>query len=580
MRAACLAAVAAFLFAAQAGAEAIQATVDRQETTVEEPLVLTITVFGSQTAQPRLPELPDFDVRPAGTATQIQIINGQATASVSHNFRLVPRRAGTFTVGPASVEIEGRTYQSQPFAVRILPASERPVGERELFLTATVSDREPFVGQQVLYTWKFYRRVRIGDARLEGYEFPGFAVEDLGDIREYQAALDGKQYLVSEFRRALFPQREGRLAVKGPDLTCTVVVQRRGARRSLFDDVFGRLDTETRVLRSEPVELTVRPLPPAPPGFSGLIGRFAVASELSKREVQVGESTTWRLSVSGSGNAQLIGEPPLPELAAFKVYADKPEASLDRSFDGLTGRKSWSKALVPLAPGELALPALSLTYFDPASASYRTASSEAIPLRVVPAAGREDLRLTESVAPTTGKVAVKILADDILPLHRGLGAVASQRLSRAAAAAWAGGLLLPPLAWAGLLALRRRRQRHAQDGGLRRRRQALRKALHAAQRALREAEAGREALACELASRSLCELVGDKLGLAGNALTPTEVDEILGRRGLPPDVVERTHRLLAGLEAARYGARPVAGAEIAADLRPLLAELDRRLTAA
>lgn len=570
----------ALAVAGAAGAQGIDAAIDRNQATVEEPLLLTVTVHGSQEARPVLPELPDFDVRALGTSTQLQIVGGQASASISYSYRLLAKGPGTFSIGSASVEIGGTTFRSQPFSVRILPAGERRQDDRELFVQATVGDRQPYVGEQVLYTWRFFRRVRIGDARLEPYEFPGFLVEDLGEVREYQTTVDGQRYLVSEFRKALFPQREGPVTVGGPDLSCTVVVQRRGGRRSVFDDVFGRLDAENRVLRTPPVEMLVRPLPPAPPGFSGLLGRFTIAGEVSRPRLAVGESTTWKLTVSGSGNAALIGEPELPDLAAFKVYADKPQASLDRGDDGLSGRKTFSRALVPLTPGELTLPAISLTYFDPSSGTYRTASTEPIALAVAAAAGREDLQLTEAVAPTTGKVAVKILADDIRPLRKGLEAVRGNGQSALAAVARAGGLALPPLAWLGLALLRRHRERHALDTGLRRRRGALRKALGSARLAEGEARAGREVEACELASRCLRELVGDKLGLSGCALTPQEVDEELRHRGLSPQLVERARDLLVRLEAARYGASPVSGGEIEATLRPLLAELDRDLTAA
>ena len=71
------------------------------------------------------------------------------------------------------------------------------------------------------------------------------------------------------------------------------------------------------------------------------------------------------------------------------------------------------------------MPPVTLTYFDPEAGSYRQASTAAIALEVAPAEGKEELRLTESVAPSTGKVAVRILADDILPLYKGLDAVAA-----------------------------------------------------------------------------------------------------------------------------------------------------------
>ena len=82
---------------------------------------------------------------------------------------------------------------------------------RTLFISAKVSTTTPFVGQEVIYVWRFYRRVRIGDAKLEPWDFSGFLVEDLGELREYQSTVNGVQYLVNEVRKSLFPQEVGSL---------------------------------------------------------------------------------------------------------------------------------------------------------------------------------------------------------------------------------------------------------------------------------------------------------------------------------------------------------------------------------
>ena len=119
----------------------------------------------------------------------------------------------------------------------------------------------------------------------------------------------------------------------------------------------------------------------------------------------------------------MIGEPALPDLPEFKTYDDKPSASVERSGPRLSGSRTFSKALVPLQAGDLVVPPIHLTYFDPAGGEFRQIRTAAIPLTVVPGAGKEDLNLTESMAPTTGKVAVRILADDLLPIYRGLDAV-------------------------------------------------------------------------------------------------------------------------------------------------------------
>lgn len=223
----------------------------------------------------------------------------------------------------------------------------------------------------------------------------------------------------------------------------------------------------------------------------------------------------------------------------------------------MTGRKIFSRAVVPLIQGELEIPGLELIYFDPERGSYRTARAERIPLTVAPAEGKEDLRLTESVAPSTGKVAVRILADDILPLYRNLDAVRPPSFGERPGVGLATGLATPPLLFLGLLWTQRRKRLFALDSGLRRRKEALRNA----QKGLRELKGASDPMAtAAAASRCLRSYIGDKLGLEGSALTPREIAQHLAAKDVPDDLVQDVQRFLKELEAAQYGGgRDVAG---------------------
>ena len=421
-------------------------------------MTLSVTVEGAQRAQPQLPDLSAFQVYSLGQQSQINLSQGRRSVNSVYRYALVPRQTGTFTIGAAKVEIAGRVYESRSFTVRILEAAATPRESEALFLTARVSNEQPYVGEQVIYTWRFFRRVQVEDAQLlSPMEFEGFLVENLGEVREYKTTRGGQEYVVSEIRKALFPQEEGRLTVGGTEVHCRVRVRGRRST-SFFDDFLGRTRTEARTLRSAPIEVDVRPLPAAPRGFTGLVGDFKIRGRLAKRELQVGESATWKLTVSGTGNVPMIGEPPLPDLSRFKIYDDKPTSSIERSGSRLSGSRSYTKALVPLVAGELTVPAVQLTYFDPAAGSYRTASTAPIALMVHPSEGKEELWLTESIAPTTGKVAVRILADDILPIYKDLDAVATTPFGYRADAGWLAGLLAPPFTFFGLLVVARRRR--------------------------------------------------------------------------------------------------------------------------
>ncbi len=575
--------------AAAAGAQGIQVTIDRAEATIQDRLVLSVTVQGSQRARPQLPDLSPFQVFDRGHQSQFNMVNGRTTVSIAYNYILVPRQTGTFTIGSASVELDGNIYTSRPFRVKIVEASATPRESDALFITAKVSNKSPYVGEQLLYTWRFFRRVQVQEAQLTTpFEFEGFLVEDLGEVKEYKTTRGGQEYLVSEIKKALFPQELGQLTIPGTRLQCQVIVQTRGGRRGNIFDVFNRRRAEDRVLSNPPLTVDVRPLPAAPTTFSGLVGEFKISGRISKRELQVGESATWKLTVSGTGNVQMIGEPRMPSLSQFKTYDDKPASSIERSGSKLKGSRSYTKALVPLEAGELAVPAVSLTYFDPEAGSYRTASTAPVSLSVRPAEGKEELRLTESVAPNTGKVAVRILADDILPIYKDLDAVLATPFGHRADASWLAGLLTPPVAFFGLLFFERRRRHLEINVGIVRHRSALKRALKGLDEMATAAADGRHGEAAQLASRCLRGYVGDKVTLEGSAFTPAEAGDQLRRCGVEEATVLRTLSRLESLEAAQYAggsgsAAPLRGDQaadsesLAGELRSLLKQLERQI---
>jgi hypothetical protein len=553
-----------------AGALAVglTATVDSTETRVGEAVMLTLTVDGSRSGAPKLPDLDGFQVYDRGQTTEMRIVNGRMSSGVSYNFALVPTRPGTFTIGAASIEIDGRTYESRPFVLRVVGGGEQPGEGQDVLVIATVSNDRPVVGEQVIYSVRFFTRVQIANGSLGEPDFAGLTKQSLGDKRAYEATLKGQQYQVTEFRWAVFPERPGEISIAPATVTCDVVVSRRRQRRdpfgaffdSPFDDFFGRAQTQNRVVRSAAITLDVRPLPPPPPGFSGLVGEFTVRATLSQAQAHVGESATLTVSVAGTGNAAAIGEPQLSGIEAFKVYDDKPTVDIQTPWEGVRGSKVFKKALVPLAEGELRLAAIRVPYFDPRAGIYRTAKSEPLTLQALPATSKEDLKLTESIAPAGGKVSVRVLADDILPIYRKLDALTPQNVDRRMTALAGAGLVAPPLGWLALAAVLRRRERYQSNTALRRSRSARRQAKAATAAARAAEKQGQRAPAAELASRAVRVFIGDRLNIEGGALTPADAERLLAEHGAAA-TAGAVRRFLEECDAVQYGASATAEAE-------------------
>ena len=568
--------------AGNAQAQGVTATVDRSTVSVRDRIHLTITVDGDPQTEPELPKLDAFQVRSQGTSRQIQFVNGRTTSQISFNYLLQPTQQGTFEFGPVEVKIGGELYKSAPFKIRV-QADDAPPGNPNndaIFARASVSNKNPYLGQQIIYTLRLFRRVELSGASVD-VAFDGFTVEELGEQTNFQRVIGGKRYEVHEFRRALFAQEDGKLTIKPGSFTANVVVSAPSRRRfGLFDDFFGRREVQTREIRSNPIEIDVQPLPPAPSGFSGLVGHFKINAQLSKLDLPAGDSTTLTVTISGAGNVHQISEPEIPKLDQFKVYRDKASSARGNDDTLIRGSRTFRLSLVPLAPGEIEIPGIPLLFFNPDTGKYVTRRSKAKIIQVRPPEGKEDLNLTEFLAPSSGKVAVKVLGDDILPIYTQLDALKTDALSPTTATIWSAGIFAPPLAFFLFSIIRRRKETLLNDEDLRRKRSALRTAQRSLNKLKHHSSTDPQQTIAQ-ATTTLREFLGDQLACSGRALTPQEASTLLEARRVSTETVRELRDLLELAESLQYGA-PANGsqrapAEVLGQVNRLVKELNRSL---
>jgi len=575
--------------AAETGALEVSAWVDKTEATLEDQIFLTVSISGQRRlpSDPILPPLPDFSVTKGGSSSQTRIVNGSISTSVEATYLLVPRRAGTFTIGPVRIEKKGRAYQSQPISVKILPAASSAEERPMAFVTQDVDVRDPYVHQQIVYTFRFLRRVQSAEAQWDPPTFQGFWVEDLGKERQYEKVLNGQRYAVTELKKALYPLSEGPGEIGETRLTCKLVVQREGGQRgmdSFFGSSFfgGGAQTITKNLGAKPIPLDIRPLPEEgrPEAFEGLVGSFVVRAETGQNRLRVGDSTTLTVTVTGNGNLRDLVELSPADIPGFKVYPDKPSFQVDIQGDTLHGTKVFKKALVPIEDGTLEIPPQEVPYFDPEKGSYQIAGTAPIRLTVEENGEKEPLHLVTAAGLPGSKSSIKILGKDILPIHTGLAGARRQSPSGMSLYATLASLLLPPCIFLTCYGRKRRQERLETDQHIVRRKEARKRAT----RLLREAK-GRigqpedKEYFAQLA-RSLKGLVGDKLNLNTLACTPVEIERCLLDRGMGEDKAKGAREFLEELEYDQYVSTRLEAGEREARYKKaqkLLAQLDKRL---
>jgi hypothetical protein len=443
-----------------------------------------------------------------------------------------------------------------------------------VFIRTFLDKKEAYVGEPITLTFRLYTRVRFaGDPQYEPPSSEGFWKEDLPPQQRSYTEIDGRRYLVTEVKTALFPARAGRLVV-GP------------ARLSYEEDTFfssdpfellrggiGRRRPVRETLRTDSLAVQVKPLPETgrPPGFGGAVGSFVFQASLDKSAVRANEPVTLTLTMEGEGNIQAATLPEMRVPDSFKVYDSG--SSTDVSKDGyrVRGRKTYTRVLVPRYGGDYELPSVSFSFFDPERGEYVTRTAGPFPIRVEGPLPEEE-REQREIARREEDIRYLKEPDDL----RWRNAEDPPPLRALAA-----GNLLPLLFLGALYAARKRREKYARDpvwARARRADRAARELLTDARRKFTEADP-RE-LAASL-SRGLVGFLADKGNIPATGMTRRELDRELAGRGVPAETRERLSRFLETCDRARFSEAPLSDEERASLLQEaedLLRLLGRRMS--
>jgi tetratricopeptide (TPR) repeat protein len=514
---------------------------DPPRVTVGESTDLAVEVRGTQEATaPNLPSVEGLAIRYVGPSTEVSIVNGAMTASVTHHFTVVAARAGTFALGPVIVEVGGRQVSAGTATLTVAPGG---AANNQVRLVLTASKSEVYVRERVPVTLKLF----IGDVRVADLQYPtvpgdGFALEKFPQPEQRTEQTAEGSFHVVEFTSTLTPLRSGPLSVGPAAMGLSLIVGGQGA-----DPFFGHRFGQRKPLevRAEPLVLTVLPLPDAdrPADFSGAVGHFELDVRAAPVNVAAGDPVTVTATIRGDGSLEGVPPPALPATDALRVY---PVQSASGS--PTTDAHVFEQVVIPRRAGTTTLPELRFSYFDPDARAYRTAVRPGIALTVRPSPNAEAAP-TVAAKPAPGP---EVVGHDLVFIKDGPGRLRplGARLYRSPVF-WAV-QAIPLLLWVAAVLYDHRRRRLAGDvryARYTRAGRAARRELTHARSALQATDGARfyDAVAC-----AIRDYLSAKLDLPPGAVTPDTVTLRLAAAGLPAATADEVEGLFAACERARF----------------------------
>ena len=353
-------------------------------------------------------------------------VNGVTKQYIALNYIVQPKQTGNIVIEAASANIAGKWYKSSSLKLSVKKSNgsgnsannayPNPLTGMDPFTAAApskefndfilkkgelvqnkvnncmqlrlqTSKTSCFVGEPIVATYKLFTRLKSESKLSKSPSFNGFSVIDLQQPDETDFSrekIKDREYNVYTVRKVqLYPLQDGAIELESATLDNNIQFLKADAlagSNNLNSFINGyslgpdAIVTQMVSLSNKPLTITVKPLPEngRPAGFKGAVGKFEMTAALEKNNFNSDETGKLTITISGSGNLQLVTAPEINWPRSIESFEPKVEDDLELMNVPVSGKKTFVYPFTADLPGTYQLHAAEFSYFDPGAATYKT----------------------------------------------------------------------------------------------------------------------------------------------------------------------------------------------------------------
>jgi len=551
------------IFAGKAFSEVrIIATVDKKLISIREGIRLEIKVEGTQqAAPPSLRNIKGFRVlQGPAESTQVSIMNGKQTSSITYSYILAPLGTGKQAIGPIDIAAAGKNYRTKQIIIEVVgdnykAATAKKVANPNLLLILETQKNTAYLNEQILVTLTlYYRSVDVTGVDPPEFTFDGFVPHNIGGrpLQE-RKTLNNIVYNTVKFSKILIPIKTGKLNLGPIAMNVTISEADKRRRDDFFGSFFGRYRQINKVVQSKPLAIEVFPVPEKgkPESFDGAVGAFSLTAKVSPKAVLEGEPVTLSVTLSGYGNIDNVSVALPTNTFGFRTYDPETSKKAGVSNGKLGGTKTYSQVWVPISEKSISIPAVNFSFFDVNSGKYKEIKRGPFALKVTKNSNDSKMYITEKASIVKKGGHIKILQQDIFPniikiKYMGTQQRAYNKLSFFML------IIFPPSVWIILFTIAKRQHRLKTDTAFFRKLNANKQVnsrLKKARAALKQNDG--QLLYSEL-SDALCHFIADKLHLAAPQVSANTVKILLENANASQEISNEISNLLEEYDFERF----------------------------
>lgn len=503
-----------------------------------------------------------------------QIVNGHTSrsSSITFTYTLYADKPGTYTVSGAKARVGGKTIASHHVIIKVGAGSRHgngapqmhedaeprmsssgKISANDLFVKVSASKRRVCEQEPVLLTYKVYTLVDLTSLDGKMPDLKGFHTQEVPLPQQKSFHLEkvnGKNYrCVTWSQYVMFPQMTGKLSI--PSITFKGIVVQRNNSVDPFEAFFnggsGYVEVKRNIV-APGIDIQVDPLPKRPVDFSGGVGHFTISAQLNHKTVKEGEPLTLRVVVGGIGNLKLIKQPVVDFPKDFDRYDPKVSDKTKLTANGIEGNMIYDYLVVPRNRGDYTVPAVSLTYYDTSTNSYKTIKTQPLQVKIEKGDGNKTTVDDFSDQPKDIKP-IKTSDEDVVGVYTSFVGSGSYWL-------W---LVLPFVVFVAVLVVFRKRALDSANIVASKQKRATKVATKRLKTAYRLMKAGRSGEFYDEVLRALWGYVGDRMNMPVESLSRENVVEAFEARNVQKETTEKFVHALDECEFERYSPGDPAG---------------------
>ena len=502
------------------------------------------------------------------TSSSVQVINVSMSRSVTNTYAYILRAEseGDFTIGSASIKVDGAVVESKPFQIQVVAGAsssattqqggqssgqtqsqsqtntnDPQVSGQDLFVKVIPSKKSVYVGEPLVLTYKLYTRVSVNQLSVSNMpSYGGFWTKECESQKQASEVVNGIQYTTYEIKKVvLVPQKSGKFTIEPMVVECVaqIMTQRNNQWGNdpfgFFNDPFfsrGYANVP-KTIQTSSINIDVKSLPVQgkPDSFDGAVGDYNFTAKVDRDELNTNDAFTLTMTISGKGNVELANLPRPVFPPDFEVYDPKITNSVDANGQGMSGTKKAEYLVIPRRAGDFNIPPIEFSYFNPSKEQYFTLASSGMSLKVHKGAGDESV---DGGLYASNQEGIKYLGSDIRHIKTGTAQLKPVNTQFFASTVYWIVIVALLLVFLVALILVRKRRQFKQDVVLVRNKKATKVAKGRLKNAYKFLKQQDQNHFYEEMSQALWGYIADKLGIERSVLSMATVKEAMMAKGI------------------------------------------------